>query len=223
MDGILAQLVILSHHLGDPSRDYVKLSQGNVSARADEKSFWVKASGTELRTAGPESFVRVDFGRVMSILDEGDLSEEEVRQHLADATLDPQPAPASSPVLTPSIETIAHAICLELEGVDFVGHTHPPVVNVLTFSSGFLTVAEELELLNENGTGGPPLFVPHADPGLPLARLLIIHLNSYQDEYTRQPEIILLQNHGLIVTGSTAEDVENLTAQAVKMVSILHL
>ena len=210
MDGILAQLVILSHHLGDPSRDYVKLSQGNVSARADEKSFWVKASGTELRTAGPESFVRVDFGRVMSILDEGDLSEEEVRQHLADATLDPQPAPASSPVLTPSIETIAHAICLELEGVDFVGHTHPPVVN-------------ESTALDRIGAGYPPLVIPPADPGLPLARLLIIHLNSYQDEYTRRPEIILLQNHGLIVTGSTAEDVENLTAQAVKMVSILHL
>ena len=48
----LDQLVALSNRLGDPAHDYVILGEGNTSARADAGSFWVKASGAELRTAG---------------------------------------------------------------------------------------------------------------------------------------------------------------------------
>jgi hypothetical protein len=43
---VLAQLVELSNHLGNPANDYCILGEGNTSARADEGTFWVKASGT---------------------------------------------------------------------------------------------------------------------------------------------------------------------------------
>ena len=47
---LLSQLVAMSRSLGDPANDYVILGEGNTSAKVDADSFWVKASGTELRT-----------------------------------------------------------------------------------------------------------------------------------------------------------------------------
>ena len=60
-ENILAQLVTMSNNLGDPALDYVILGEGNTSARADADTFWVKASGTELRTIDCTGFVRVSF------------------------------------------------------------------------------------------------------------------------------------------------------------------
>lgn len=57
----LKQLVALSNNLGRPENDYVILGEGNTSTRLDEQSFYVKASGTELRTITERGFVQVAF------------------------------------------------------------------------------------------------------------------------------------------------------------------
>lgn len=44
------------------------LGEGNTSARASDATFWVKASGTEMRTIDANGFVEVDFDRVLAIL-----------------------------------------------------------------------------------------------------------------------------------------------------------
>ena len=49
-DDTLDRLVAMSRGLGDPANDYVILGEGNTSARHDAETFWVKASGSELRT-----------------------------------------------------------------------------------------------------------------------------------------------------------------------------
>ena len=77
----LSQLVALSRSLGEPANDYVILGEGNTSARADDTSFWVKASGTELRTIGAEGFVRVAFDRLQAMLDGPDLGDGERDRH----------------------------------------------------------------------------------------------------------------------------------------------
>ena len=87
-DDVLAQLVAMSNNLGDPALDYVILGEGNTSARADADTFWVKASGTELRTIERAGFVRVRFDRALALLDEGDLSDDAVRQGLEAAKAD---------------------------------------------------------------------------------------------------------------------------------------
>ena len=63
----LSQLVALSNTLGRPENDYVILGEGNTSARADSETFWVKASGTELRTITADGFVRCSFERVKAL------------------------------------------------------------------------------------------------------------------------------------------------------------
>jgi rhamnose utilization protein RhaD (predicted bifunctional aldolase and dehydrogenase) len=49
----------MSRKLGQPERDLVMLGEGNTSALCDDGTFWVKASGTELRTIEAEGFVQL--------------------------------------------------------------------------------------------------------------------------------------------------------------------
>src|SRR5947208_16891100 len=85
---VLHELIALSRSLGEPARDLAILGEGNTSARVDESSFLVKASGKELRTADEASFVTVSFPRALAVLDGPDLSDSEVRQALLDCKAD---------------------------------------------------------------------------------------------------------------------------------------
>ncbi len=213
---ILNQLVSMSTNLGDPANDYVILGEGNTSARVDADTFLVKASGTELRTITAPGFVRVHFERVLATLNGPDLSDDEIRQVLVEARVDPQATGH------PSVETAFHAVCLQLEGVNFVGHTHPTAINMLTCSAAFETAVSGRLFPDEIVVCGPaPVIVPYVDPGLPLAREIQRRINAYLDTYGERPKMILMQNHGLIALGSTPKQVENITAMAVKTARIL--
>ncbi|MGC8780115.1 MAG: class II aldolase/adducin family protein [Anaerolineae bacterium] len=215
-DDILKQLVALSNNLGRPENDYVILGEGNTSARADEQTFWVKASGTELRTITEAGFVRVAFDRVLSLMEKENLSDADVRAGLAAAKVDPS-APGH-----PSVETLLHALCLSLPGVNWVGHTHPTAINALTCSVGFEAAYAGRLFPDEIVLCGPaPVIVPYTDPGVPLARETWARINRYMDERNELPRIILIQNHGLIVLGKTARQIEDTTAMAVKAARIL--
>jgi rhamnose utilization protein RhaD (predicted bifunctional aldolase and dehydrogenase) len=217
-DAILAQLITLSHNLADPALDYVILSEGNTSARAAADTFWVKASGTELRTIKREGFVRVSFERVLNILDDPDLDDEAVKQRLDATRVDPE----STGGVRPSVETVLHAICLGLEGVSFVGHTHPTAINALTCSAAFETAVSGRLFPDEIVICGPaPVVVPYTDPGVPLARTVRRLINQYIEVYYEVPKVILMQNHGLIALGRSADQVENITAMAVKTARVL--
>lgn len=223
-DDALAQLVAMSHHLGDPALDYAILSEGNTSARADADTFWVKASGTELRTVGETGFVRVSFERVLAMLDTPQLSDEQVTQGLFGAKVDPASgaAPAPEDGIKPSVEAVLHAICLSLEGVNYVGHTHPTAINALTCSAAFETAVSGRLFPDEIVICGPaPVVVPYTDPGLPLARRVRDLISEYIETYGEVPKVILMQNHGLIALGRTAQQVENITAMAVKTARVL--
>jgi rhamnose utilization protein RhaD (predicted bifunctional aldolase and dehydrogenase) len=217
-DNTLAQLVAMSHNLGDPALDYVILGEGNTSARADADTFWVKASGTELRTIDAAGFVRVSFERVLTLLRDPSLDDEGVEQGLYAARADS----ASGEGVRPSVETVLHALCLSLEGVNFVGHTHPTAINALTCSVGFEKAVSGRLFPDEIVICGPaPVVVPYTDPGVPLARLVRRLINQYIDEYYEVPKVILMQNHGFIALGRTAQQVENVTAMAVKTARVL--
>jgi rhamnose utilization protein RhaD (predicted bifunctional aldolase and dehydrogenase) len=223
-DDILTQLVAMSHNLGDPALDYVILGEGNTSARADGETFWVKASGIELRTIDQAGFVRVSFERVLAMLGARDLTDEQVRQRLSQAKVDPLTGtgPVPDDGVQPSVETVLHAICLSLENVNFVGHTHPTAINAVTCSANFETAVSGRLFPDEIVVCGlAPVVVPYTDPGVPLARKVRNVINQYIDAYSEIPKVILMQNHGLIALGRSAQQVENVTAMAVKTARVL--
>ena len=215
-EDILNQLVTLSNHLGDPALDYVILGEGNTSARADAESFWVKASGHELRTVVASGFVQVAFDQVLALLDRANLSDQEIQEGLSAAKVD------LGVSAHPSVEAILHALCLSLEGVNFAGHTHSTAVNALTCSVAFETAFNGRLFPDEIVLCGPaPLLAPYIDPGVPLARKVRQLLTGYVDRYGEPPRILLMQNHGLIALGRSATQVENITAMMVKTARVL--
>lgn len=213
---VLEQLVALSQTLGRPELDYVILGEGNTSARVDDTSFWVKASGAELRTITPAGFVQVAFDRVLALLEQEGLTDQDVKAGLAAAKVDPA-APGH-----PSVETLLHALCLQLPGVNFVGHTHATAVNMLTCSRGFFEAYAGRLFPDEIVLCGPaPVLAPYTDPGVPLAVAVWARIQQYIEQYGEQPKVILIQNHGLIVLGNSPQQVLDVTAMAVKAARIL--
>ena len=213
---ILEQLVAMSRALGDPARDYLTPGGGNTSARIDEETFFVKASGMRLESIDEDGFVEVYFEGVLTLLEGGDLSHEAVRVGLKDASVDPEGA------LRPSVETILHAKALSAGAATFVGHTHPTMVNALLCSQKAEEAFSGRLIPDEIVVCGPaPVYVPYANFGLPLARAVWAGVEKHTTLYNEWPKVVLLQNHGLIAFGQTPQEVIDITAVAVQMARIL--
>ena len=216
MTKTLQNLVEMSRTLGEPVHDYVILGEGNSSAREDEETFWVKASGTSLNGIDESGFVQVRFGPVVSLLDKGTLSDEEVKEALASTMVDPQAG------LRPSVETTFHAVALTRGEANYVGHTHPTAVNSILCSTRAREAFAGRLFPDEIVVCGPaPAFVPYTDPGLPLSLSIREEIDRYKAEFGRVPKVILLQNHGLIALGKSAAEVLRITAMFVKMARII--
>jgi rhamnose utilization protein RhaD (predicted bifunctional aldolase and dehydrogenase) len=212
----LSQLVALSNNLGRPELDYAIMGEGNTSARVDESSFYVKVSGSELRTATGKSFVRCSMERVLALMDVPDLDDKKTKEGLVGAKVDPAD-PGH-----PSIEALLHALCLRLPGVNFVGHTHPVAVNRITCSVNFEKAFAGRLFPDEIVVCGvAPVLVPYTDPGIPLALKVSSLLQAHLDEYGETPRIIIIQNHGLIALGRTPQQVEDLHRMEVKVARVL--
>ncbi len=208
------ELVAMSRFLGDERRDLAMLGEGNTSVRADDESFWVKASGTELARADNGTFVRVRFQPILAALERETMDDAGVQQLLRDATAEGS--------RVPSIETFLHAMCLQLEGVRFVGHTHPTVAVSLLSSLRSRELFARPLFPDQIVVLGPALvYVPYADPGLPLAHAVRDNLREFMQREKRVPRVALLENHGVIALGGTAREVLNITMMLVKVCHIL--
>ena len=213
---ILTQLAAMSRTLGLPEQDCVILGEGNTSARAGDSSYWIKASGQQLHCIEASGFVELHFSPVLELVDRAEATDEDVRQVLASAKVDPNAS------FRPSIEATMHASIYALCDARFIGHTHPTAVNMILCARDYEeALAGRLFPDHVVYCGLEPLFVPYADPGLPLAREVRRSLIEYLDLYGEAPKVIFLQNHGLIALGKTATEVENITLMSVKACRIL--
>lgn len=221
---VLSDLIALSRSLGDPARDLAILGEGNTSARLDDTTFLVKASGKELRTADESSFVAVDLNRALGVLNGPSLSDSEVRQALVDCKSDTIGSRSSEVenVVMPSVETFLHAYLLSLPGICFVGHTHPIAVNSILCSERSREAVSGRLFPDEIVCCGPAVcYVEYTDPGIPLARALRNQVEAYIDEQDMPPKVILMESHGFIALGKSPRDVETITSMYVKAARIL--
>jgi len=113
----LTEIIRLSHALGDPQFDLVILAEGNTSVRTAADRMLVKASGSNMRTAGEQDFVEVDLAVFMDLINAGPASDDDVTAMLTAATI--------QGMKRPSVESLLHAVCLQIPGVNVVVHTHP--------------------------------------------------------------------------------------------------
>lgn len=214
--GILNELIELSHALGDPAREMAILGEGNTSARVDDDSFWVKASGSELGTLRSEQLVRVSFAACRELIDGPDLTDEQIKAGLQAAVVEGPDG------VRPSVETVLHAALLELPGVSFVGHTHPTAINALTCSDRFGDALTKRLFPDQIVVCGPSaVLVPYVDPGLPLAREVRRGAVQYAERYGEPPKTVYMRNHGFIALGKSSKQVLQISQMAVKSADIL--
>lgn len=212
---ILDSLVSMSRRLGEPERDLVILGDGNTSARIDADTFWVKASGAMLHGIGRDGFTQMHFAPILDVLENPPADDGDMKRLLANARVDPQGR-------HPSIETVFHALALTICQAKFVAHTHPVSLNSILCSRG---AREALagHLFSESALylGPEPVIIDYADPGLPVARSLLAKIQAYMDHWGVPPRVFYLLNHGMVALGQSAQEVENITAMAVKSARIL--
>ncbi len=213
---VLQAVVQMSRRLGEPERDLVILGEGNTSGLCDDGTFWVKASGTELRTIAEDGFVQMRLEDVAALADGADLSDEGIKDALNAARVDPQAT------RRPSVETVLHALTLAETGAQYVGHTHPVAVNAIMCSAAAPEIFGGRLFPDEIVVCGPaPAYVPYVDPGPPLALAVQDAMYRYADRWGQLPKAIVMQNHGLIALGRTPQEVDNITAMFVKTCRVL--
>ena len=188
-------LVYLSRRLGVPN--LAILAEGNASAKADEATFWIKASGCSMSTLTADELVEVKSAPILAAID-AELTDDEVRAVLRDAC-------ASTRM--PSVETFMHAWLLTLPDIQWVAHTHPTALLSLLAVGGVKQRAELRLFPDEVVCCGPKTcYVPYVDPGLPLARAIRDAVTKFIEKEGELPKTIWLANHGLIVLGRSSNE-----------------
>ncbi|HZC35274.1 MAG TPA: class II aldolase/adducin family protein [Chthoniobacterales bacterium] len=209
---IVADLLTLSHEFGH--RGLVILGEGNVSARLDDSTFLVKASGSSLAVLTEENLTQCRFDRLLPSLKSKAVSDAQVETALLESRVDPN-------ALKPSVETFFHALLLTLPDVQFVGHAHPIPVNQILCSSHARAFSHRRQCPDEVVCCGPvSLLIPYVDPGLALAKKIRDELRVFQERTGKLPRVILLKNHGMITLGPNMQAVRAAMLMTVKAAEI---
>ena len=213
---ILGQLVGMSRFLGASKMDCTILGEGNTSAKINDKTFFIKASGTTLGSITSEGFVEIDHEKALEILKYNHLTDDEITKLFMAAKVD------KNDLRRPSIEVGFHAALLSFEGVNFIGHTHPTAINSILCSRNWRKALKGRLFPDEIVSCGiETVLVPYIEPGPPLAKAIRKGVEEYIARNGFLPKSIMLQNHGLIVLGTTSKQVESTTIMSVKAARIL--
>lgn len=184
----------LSRRFGaDP--EYARGGGGNSSAKVDGV-LYIKASGQSLAGLTGDALMPLRMEPLLELLvRDGDAPALPGTDEIMRVALDARVDPADD--RRPSVECLFHALLPE----PIVLHTHPTIVNALTCTRNGQRLAATL-------FGDEALWLAYRDPGLPLARHIAAERWGHQARTGGPvPRAMLLQNHGMIVTGESADEV----------------
>ncbi|MDA0168204.1 bifunctional aldolase/short-chain dehydrogenase [Solirubrobacter taibaiensis] len=198
-DDALGQLVLASHLLG-ANRAVSNFGGGNTSAKGttidhtgrEINAMWVKGSGSDLATMGPEHFTGLKLDEILPLLDRDEMTDEDMVAYLAQSQLDPKMPRAS-------IETLLHAFV----PAPHVHHTHPDGINVLAGTA-------DGERLIAECFGDEAAWIPYIRPGFTLSKQVGLAVRDNPNL-----KLVVLAKHGLIVWGETAEEAYRKTIEVI--------
>jgi rhamnose utilization protein RhaD (predicted bifunctional aldolase and dehydrogenase) len=210
MDKALTELVKISKAVGK-DKSLVLGTSGNTSVKTDDGYMYIKANGTALRDmAGKKGWRKVKLKSVLRICENkslAKLSDNERKSRVSKALL----AGCEDKTginFKPSIESCFHA-CLDR----IVIHLHPrTVLSYACAKNG----KEALKTLFKTEKL-PPLWIAYADPCYALAVKMLKLVGDYKKKYAKNPSIIFLQNHGLVVTADSSQAAMRLVRRVVNI------
>ena len=209
------ELVQLSHELGQETRQFAVLGEGNTSVDCGDGTFFVKASGSSLERLDAAGVCRVRFKPILELLARDEIDEQGIEDELVAALADADHK-------KPSVETFLHALCLTEGGAAWVGHTHTVSVNqILCSERGAEPFRRHIFPDAVVVCGLHPAVVSYVDPGFALAKAVGLELSRFKAEHDHPPKLLLLENHGLVALGGSAKEVLNIHLMADKWAKTL--
>jgi rhamnulokinase len=207
---LLRDAVDLAHRFGgDP--EFSRAGGGNVSAKADGV-LYIKPSGVSLASLTHDALMPLRLDPLLALLQAAseDAGGDDSAMAGSAAVMNMAMAARTRPVgeQRPSVEVLFHALLPQR----LVLHTHPTLVNALCCATDGERIAQRL-------FGDSALWVAYVDPGLPLARAIAdARRDRGQVGGPVRSEVVLLQNHGLIVA---ADDPSEIEATSLRVVDVI--
>lgn len=190
MTDLTTQLIALANEIGG-NTEFSRAGGGNASVKLNG-ILHIKPSGVPLATLQAEDLVPLRIDVLLDALH----SDEEVEG-------DPVRAAAAKAQVgdahgrRPSVEILFHALIAD----PLVLHLHPLTANAVTCNEKGAELAREI-------LGDDAVWVDYIDPGIPLAHGVEEARDAHASRTGRPaPSIVLLGNHGIIVSGATYDEV----------------
>lgn len=196
MKNEIGELIRISRYFGN-KKEYVLAGGGNTSYK-DKKTIWIKASGYSLADLDEDGLVALNREKLRKIstetyADDPVKREEQVKNDLSGSIIDINCSKR------PSVETSLH----ELINYSFVVHLHPTFINGMLCSRNARQLTSEL-------FGEKVLLIPYTDPGYTLFKKLESEINSYQEKYKCDPQIIFIENHGSFIGSDSTDEIRSI-------------
>ncbi|MGE7919500.1 bifunctional aldolase/short-chain dehydrogenase [Viridibacillus sp. NPDC093762] len=164
---------------------------GNTSFKTTAKDFkgeevevmWVKGSGSDLATMGDHNFTALKLLDMQQLIEREAMTDEEMVAYLEHCML-------SKKQPRPSIETLLHAF-LPYKHID---HTHPDAIISICCAPNGEEIAKKI-------FGDSFVWVPYLRPGFLLSKIIAEGV-----QHNPNAELVLMEKHGLVVWGNTAEE-----------------
>jgi rhamnulose-1-phosphate aldolase/alcohol dehydrogenase len=193
------ELVYRSNLIGS-DRAVCNWGGGNTSMKTIEKDFrgreievmWVKGSGSDLASMKSHNFTGLNVEDIRPLIERDEMSDEEMVAYLSHCMIDSKHPRAS-------IETLLHAF-LPFKHVD---HTHPDAIISICCADNGRQIAEEV-------FGNRFVWVPYVRPGFTLSKMIAEGVKNNPNA-----ELVLMEKHGLVVWGETAEESYNKTISVI--------
>lgn len=190
----LKDLIEISRFYGKDKRAVIA-GGGNTSLKTEDR-LWVKASGHALASIDETGFAVMDREKLgvistRSYSSEPFQREREIKNDLMAACLTPE--------RRPSVETSLH----DLIQYKYVVHLHPTLVNGVMCG-----VKAEDHLAGIFGKEA--MYIPYTDPGYILFKEIENRLTEYRRQSVNDPNLILLQNHGIFASADTVEEIRGI-------------
>ncbi|MFA5814740.1 MAG: SDR family NAD(P)-dependent oxidoreductase [Bacteroidales bacterium] len=196
MEKSLADLLEISHFYGN-DKEFVIGGGGNTSWK-DENYLYVKASGTRLGSLTEQELIKLDRHRLDEMLsnsfpENAFQRDQMILEGMMKSCID------NDRNLRPSVETPLH----HLITYRYVIHTHPTRINALLCSRDCRELVKKI-------FPDDVLFVEYTDPGYVLFKNLESEISAYRNRFSKDPGIILVQNHGVFISADSCEEIRQL-------------
>jgi ribulose-5-phosphate 4-epimerase/fuculose-1-phosphate aldolase len=192
----MQEIVTLGQALGTHAARLVLAEEGAVAGRVGEDRMAVSRRGAWLAGLTEEDLVQLDMQRYNEV----NAQEVILPEDLVSANITAENG------AEPNEDAALFAWLLAIDpAFRIAAHIHPVVVDQITASPRARQFADRRTVHNEVlALGSASLLVNYTDPGLPLTREIQKKMILWRDRNKSVPRVILVQNHGAIILGESA-------------------